>query len=157
MSTLKPQLDAHQVRLVGIGLEELGVEEFVEGNFFSGELYIDLKKECYQNLGFKRLGFFSAIGSVFSKKGREASSQAKADALGGNLKGDGFQNGGALVVSSGGDKVLLSFKQENPADHVELSEVLKSLGIEGAPEEDAASGQAKTSGVTCDGDVCKRT
>lgn len=58
---------------------------------------------------------------------------------------------------SGGEKVLLSFKQESPADHVELSEVLKSLGIEGAPAEGAATGETKPPGVTCDGDVCKRT
>ena len=36
LSTLKPRLDANNVRLVGVGLEELGVEEFVKGEFFKG-------------------------------------------------------------------------------------------------------------------------
>jgi prostamide/prostaglandin F2alpha synthase len=36
LSALKPQLDANNVRMVGVGLEELGVEEFVEGKFFDG-------------------------------------------------------------------------------------------------------------------------
>jgi len=44
------------------------------------------------------------------------------------MKGDGLQNGGTLVVARGG-KVLLKFVQENPADHVEISEVVKALGI----------------------------
>ena len=36
LSALKPRLDASNVRLVGVGLEELGVEEFVKGEFFKG-------------------------------------------------------------------------------------------------------------------------
>ena len=33
---MHPQLKEHGVRLVGVGLEELGVEEFVDGQYFSG-------------------------------------------------------------------------------------------------------------------------
>ena len=40
--------------MIGVGVEELGVEEFVEGKFFDGELYIDTQKKSYQDLGFKR-------------------------------------------------------------------------------------------------------
>ena len=36
LSSVKPQLDAHNVRLCGVGLEELGLEEFQQGNFFTG-------------------------------------------------------------------------------------------------------------------------
>lgn len=45
LSSVKPQLDAHGVRLCGIGLEEFGVEEFQEGKFFTGGL-----KACYETL-----------------------------------------------------------------------------------------------------------
>ena len=38
--------------LIGVGLESIGVEEFVEGKFFDGELFIDSKKESYKKLGF---------------------------------------------------------------------------------------------------------
>lgn len=51
--------------------------------------------------------------------------KAKEKGIGGNLKGDGFQNGGTLIVSAGGKEVLLDYKQENVADHVELEDVLK--------------------------------
>lgn len=44
------------MKLVGVGLEELGAEEFIEKEFFpeSVYIYIDEGKQCYQNLGFKR-------------------------------------------------------------------------------------------------------
>lgn len=36
LSLLGPRLSRENVRLVGIGLEELGVEEFVEKKFWAG-------------------------------------------------------------------------------------------------------------------------
>ena len=52
----------------------------------------------------------------------------QAAELGGDMKGDGYQNGGTFVMDKGG-KVLLKYIQENPADHVEPSDVLKALNI----------------------------
>jgi prostamide/prostaglandin F2alpha synthase len=49
--------------------------------------------------------------------------------VGGDLRGDGFQNGGALVVGTGG-RVLLEFKQEDPTEVVSTDSVLKALGIQ---------------------------
>ena len=40
------------------------------------------------------------------------------------MRGDGFQNGGLLVVEKGG-KVLYTFIQENPADHANNEDILK--------------------------------
>ena len=42
LSLLAPRLSQENVRLVGIGLEELGVEEFVEKNFWAGGMIIYL-------------------------------------------------------------------------------------------------------------------
>ena len=54
---------------MAVGLEQLGVEEFIERKFFDGgkyeryialmismliEIFIDEKKQCYKDLGFKR-------------------------------------------------------------------------------------------------------
>lgn len=36
LSSMKPILDRHNVRFIGVGVEELGVEEFVAGKFFDG-------------------------------------------------------------------------------------------------------------------------
>jgi hypothetical protein len=55
--------------------------------------------------------------------------QNKKEKLPSNLKGDGLQNGGTLVVTKGGTTILLDFRQDNPADHVKNENVLKALGI----------------------------
>lgn len=41
LSTIQPQLAANNVRLIGIGLEEVGVEQFIQGGFFTGGVYIN--------------------------------------------------------------------------------------------------------------------
>jgi len=147
ISQLKPRLDANNVKLVGIGLEELGVEDFVQGEFFKGDLYIDLKKECYKKLGFRRLNVFTMVSSLFGKKTRETFSKSKEEKIDGNLQGDGWQNGGAFVVAQDG-KALLAFRQESPGEHVDPNEVLKSLGIEGTVEVEAPAEAA------CDNGAC---
>lgn len=52
--------------------------------------------------------------------------QGKAVNVGGDMKGDGLQNGGALIVGPGG-KLLLSFRQEGPAEHISNSKILQVL------------------------------
>ena len=34
--------------LVAVGLEDVGLEEFIEGDFFNGDLYLDINKACYK-------------------------------------------------------------------------------------------------------------
>ena len=36
ISLLRPTLDAHDVKMVAVGLEQLGADEFVERGFFDG-------------------------------------------------------------------------------------------------------------------------
>lgn len=134
--------------LVGVGLEELGVEEFVKEGFFKGELYIDSGKNCYKTLGFRRLNMFNMIPSLFNKKTRETMSKTKEDQIEGNFAGDGWQNGGSLVIDTDG-KALLTFKQETPGEHVDPNDVLKSLGIEGTVEAEPVLSQ-------CDSGACAR-
>ena len=93
-------------------MEPLGLEEFLEGKFFDGELYVDEKKDSFKKMGFKRMSFLQLFPAVFSKKSREAQAKAKSMELGGNLAGDGYQNGGCLVVGAGGAPVMFTFKQE---------------------------------------------
>jgi hypothetical protein len=38
------------VVLAAVGLEELGIEEFIDGDFFNGNLYLDNNKACYKVL-----------------------------------------------------------------------------------------------------------
>ena len=43
-------------------------------------------------------------------------------------------NGGMLIVTTGGEKVLLSHKQSSPGDHVSNEKILDVLGITAEPE-----------------------
>lgn len=106
----------------------MGLEQFIQGDFFNGELYIDTKKQCYKKLGFKRLNVLSIFPSVLSKSSREALNKAKQENISGDFRGDGFQNGGTLVVAPGGE-VLVSYRQENPSDHMDIQEIFRVLGI----------------------------
>jgi hypothetical protein len=54
-----------------------------------------------------------------------------------DFKGDGYQNGGTLIITKGGENVLMDYRQENAADHVSNEEILKALGIPAAPPNEA--------------------
>jgi len=129
LSLLTPLLASHNVTNVGVGLEEFGLKDFVDGGFFNGDLYVDVGKKTYTDIGYKRYGMMGVMMSLFNKKARDAMAKNRQENLPSDLKGDGLQTGGTLVVSKGGDKVLLDFRQDNPADHVANSEILKALGI----------------------------
>lgn len=60
------------------------------------------------------------------------------DKLESNLKGDGLQTGGTLVITKGGDQVLLDYRQDNPADQVDTAEILRVLEIPNPAAKDDA-------------------
>ncbi|KAJ1074437.1 hypothetical protein K5549_001132 [Capra hircus] len=133
LSNLKGLLDQHGVRLVGVGPEALGLQEFLDGGYFAGELYLDESKQFYKELGFKRSGLHCSpllLPATLSLAKRTlGASTAKAVGIQGNLSGDLLQSGGLLVVAKGGDKVLLHFVQKSPGDYAPPESILQALGI----------------------------
>ncbi|XP_047301362.1 prostamide/prostaglandin F synthase isoform X4 [Homo sapiens] len=117
LSSLAGLLDQHGVRLVGVGPEALGLQEFLDGDYFAGELYLDESKQLYKELGFKRLwtqaspefgqatwclrryNSLSILPAALGKPVRDVAAKAKAVGIQGNLSGDLLQSGGLLVVS----------------------------------------------------------
>ncbi|XP_043849580.1 prostamide/prostaglandin F synthase [Dromiciops gliroides] len=120
LSSIKDLLDQHKVRLVGVAPETLGLLEFQEGNYFKGELYLDVSKQSYKELGFKRNNSLCIIPAALGKPPRQRPLTFMRTCL---------QSGGMLIVSKGGDKVLLYFSQSSPGDCVPLETVLQTLGI----------------------------
>ncbi|XP_064228043.1 prostamide/prostaglandin F synthase isoform X3 [Aotus nancymaae] len=55
LSSLAGLLEQHGLRLAGVGPEALGLQEFLDGGYFAGELYLDESKQLYKELGFKRI------------------------------------------------------------------------------------------------------
>ncbi|KAM4704261.1 prostamide/prostaglandin F synthase [Rhinophrynus dorsalis] len=126
---LKESFDSNQIRLIGIGPEDVGLKEFLDGNFFNGEIYLDESKQSYKDLGFKRYNALSVVPAALGKKVREVVTKANADGIQGNFHGDLLQSGGMLIVSKGGEKVILHFVQDSPGDHLPLETIVQALGI----------------------------
>ncbi|XP_068624505.1 prostamide/prostaglandin F synthase-like [Battus philenor] len=130
LSEIAPVLKKNNIRLVGVGVENAGSKEFLDGKFFDGELYHVEDLSTYQNLGFKRFNVVSIITSLFWKESREAIAKGRGMGLGGDLKGDWVQVGGALLVGKGG-KVISHFVQTGPGEHLHNKEILKHFNLEG--------------------------
>ena len=75
--TIKFTLDKQGVCLIGVGFESRFVKPFVEGGFFSGELYVDNDMACYKALDYQRFSFFDLMKRPLSATFR--SRKAKAD------------------------------------------------------------------------------
>ncbi|XP_073513912.1 prostamide/prostaglandin F synthase-like [Phyllobates terribilis] len=146
VSKLQNSFGDNQIRLIGIGPESLGLEEFVDGKFFTGELYLDESKQSYKELGFKRYNALSIVPAALGKKVRDIVTKANADGVQGSFSGDLLQSGGMLIVTKGGEKVLLHFVQDSPGNHISLETLVKTLGISA----NVTEGQRPQ----CNDDVC---
>jgi len=133
VSAIKPVLDSNDVKLIGVGLEELGVQEFIDEQYFKGDLYIDTEKKSYNSLGFKRFGFLGLFPAILSSAARAAQSRSKSLGMSGNMAGDGYQNGGALIVGKNGE-TLFHYVQQGAPDHASNLDLLKALNINPLPD-----------------------
>ena len=75
--------------------------------------------------------------------------QANAKGIKGNFRGDGLLNGGMLIVTAGGEKVLLSHKQASPGDHVSNEQILEVLGIASDVPKKEESESVSSGGADC--------
>lgn len=90
-----------------IGLAKLDYEEFEQGKFVKGgKIYIDEVKETYKSLDFGSKSIFSLYGMLNPDIYRK-SSEAKAKGITGNMRGDGTQLGGTLIVDNKGDVIFI--------------------------------------------------
>ena len=125
-------MQEHNVNLIGIGFEPLGLEMFMRLRYFDGEIFLDGGKTSYNELGFKSMSIFEGASALLSAVTRAAKTTARGLGLTSDTVGDMFQNGGCLVVEKGGgNSPLLHFVQKGPADRVSTVEILEILGIDG--------------------------
>lgn len=69
------------------------------------------------------------VKGLLTRKWRERAALAESKGVCGNIKdGNGLQNGGALVVNKSGN-VLYEYRQEDAADHIPASEILKAFNL----------------------------
>lgn len=162
LSLLRPALEANGVKMVAVGLEQLGAEEFVEQKFFDGDVFVDEKKKTYQDLGYKRFNWLSIWKALLSAVTRRTISEARAQNISGNFSGDGLQNGGLLIVSKGGEEILLNHREEDVGDHVANGVILERLGIDASsvpPKAQQMPSEANTSASqqpVCTDEACSK-
>ncbi|CAF0988561.1 unnamed protein product [Adineta ricciae] len=124
---LHPILKKNNIGFVGIGLEQFGLEEFQQGNYFSGDLYVDEGKKTYRILGLPYLGWIKGISDIFASSTRTWDNETKKMGVTGNLKGDGFQLGATYVVGPKDGKVWLAHPQKDYGDHPSIDEIVKTI------------------------------
>ena len=95
------------------------------------------------------LKMFSAFVDLFEFFGGCFSIQANTKGIKGNYRGDGLLNGGMLIVTAGGEKVLLSHKQASPGDHVSNEQILEVLGIASDEPNKEESESVSSGGTDC--------
>ena len=94
------------------------------------EVYVDSGKNTYSALDFNRMSILDLLPPLFAPKGLQAGYKSWQLGLQGNMFGDGWQNGGCLVVEKGGgDEPLLYYIQDKAPDHVSNEEVLKVISL----------------------------
>jgi len=128
LNNINGVLSENNTKLVGIAPEKFGLEEFQEGKYFAGELYLDESKKSYVEMGFTRFSFLGSLGAAIASSTRKMVNEAKNIGISGNIKGDTRQLGGMLIVKQGGEQIFY-YKQVEASDYVKNSDILKVLGI----------------------------
>ncbi|KAL3675886.1 hypothetical protein R1sor_025834 [Riccia sorocarpa] len=123
-----PTLEENGFRVVSIGIEKLGLDEFQAAGYWKGELYIDNGKKALKALEVPQVSYLTAIKDIIMNKdvGREVK---KTKDVPGNFKGDGRQLGATFVIAKGGE-ILLDHRQKNFGDHASNEAILKACGID---------------------------
>lgn len=73
---------------LGEGIEKLGLEEFQQGGFWKGELYIDNGKKIHKALDIKSVGILGTVKMLLTNQAVKDGWKKTKDTPG-NIKGDG--------------------------------------------------------------------
>lgn len=146
LKKIAPILEENNVRVVTVGIEKLGLEEFQQGGFWDGELYLDNGKKIHQALEIKSVGYLGAVKMLIANKNvKDAITKSKD--VPGNLKGDGRQLGATFVVAKRG-AMLMDFRQKDFADHPSGEAILEACGLDSSLFPSHL--KSENAGVVCD-------
>lgn len=124
---LKPALDMMGVRLIGVGNGEVGLEPFLEGGFWKGDLVIDKDGEIFKALG---CGHHGSVWGLLHPQVLQAIMSATHAGDPTTAGGDRFIMAGTFVFSEQGEAVLEA-RQSNFADSTSLYELIEACRLVG--------------------------
>jgi len=122
LTRIKPTLDSLGISLVAIGSGTPAMaRNFQEEFAFTGQLFVDQKREVYKALGCNR-----GLKYVFSMSTLKAAKEASAQGFSqGATAGDALQLGGVFVLSLT-KGLLYQHLEEFAGDHPNIDEVLSA-------------------------------
>jgi prostamide/prostaglandin F2alpha synthase len=127
ISGLHDILDQNNIALVGIGVEELGIDEFMEEQFFSGVLHVDYERRAYKALSCNINTWRNLWGLLDGAL--DFLKVAEGKGYKNNLKGDIGQLGGTFLIAKGGQS-LYEHMQTSTSFEPDLKKIVEALGVE---------------------------
>jgi prostamide/prostaglandin F2alpha synthase len=127
ISSLKPYMEAKNVRVVGIGLERIGLEEFTEEGFFDSPIYLDEGKQSYKALACAK-NTWKNLWGLLSEDVNRLYQQSQKRGFKNNFSGNRNQLGVTLLIAPGG-ALMYGHYQSSESFEPNLRELLRSLGI----------------------------
>lgn len=98
---------------LGEGIEKLGLEEFQQGGFWKGELYIDNGKKIHKALDIKSVGILGTVKMLLTNQAVKDGLKKTKDTPG-NIKGDGRFVTLSELLSVAWSQVSCSYKSFSP-------------------------------------------
>lgn len=127
LSILKPVLNAQNIKLVAIGMDE-SLDDFIEGHFFSGDVYIDEKMACYKDLQLKKTGLTSMFGLFDPRVTAAYKLAGQVPSNFNHMLTHGTQLGATFVVSEGGS-IMFEHRQDHHGDYCDNQKILDVLKL----------------------------
>jgi len=129
LQALKPILTKYDVRLVGVGVEKLGMKEFLDASGWKETLAIDEKSTLYAALGTVKHKWWTLAGAmgtipVIVHWGRQASKLGYK----GNSAGNKSQFGGTFAFDAAGNCVY-AHRQDATSFEPDVPKMLHALGL----------------------------
>ncbi|KAI9292942.1 hypothetical protein K502DRAFT_335808 [Neoconidiobolus thromboides FSU 785] len=128
LSDLKPYFDELNVKLIGIGFEEVGLQEFIDGKYWDWDLYLDTDRAVHKALGLTKMSIVQGLSDLLTFATRTAVKAANSIGISGDIYGDGFQLGGTFIVGPGNTGLLYEYRQTSSAVFPSIKEMFKICG-----------------------------
>eukprot|EP00747_Dinoflagellata_sp_TGD_P193352 gnl/TRDRNA2_/TRDRNA2_59394_c0_seq1.p2 gnl/TRDRNA2_/TRDRNA2_59394_c0~~gnl/TRDRNA2_/TRDRNA2_59394_c0_seq1.p2 ORF type:complete len:153 (+),score=32.13 gnl/TRDRNA2_/TRDRNA2_59394_c0_seq1:247-705(+) len=122
ISSLKPKLDELGARLVLIGYEEEGAQEFIDGKFWDGDLLIDAPHAAFKALGTQSAGLWTLAKPSVVKELMRANREGVPTNFNGGTKDPTL--GGTYIVNNG--NLVYEYQHQTFGDHATGEEVLQA-------------------------------
>jgi len=132
LSKLKPYLATQNVRLIGIGADREGFDDFVRGGFFKNgdALYLDPTRKIYRALGLAENGCCNGCFGIFGSRSQISKYLSMSQKKGfiNNLRGDMTLMGGHFALQRGGEQAYAHYQttEDMEPNHRQMCQ---SLGV----------------------------